>query len=99
MLMYFIMGIAVIVLWVLFKRLITLGIFLVAAGAFYFFVTNNQPNPTNGILNLVNTNKLEEVKNMVGQEAQTVLSFYSALSRNQGNLTDQLEMLSNNGGG
>ena len=95
MLLYFIMGLALIIFWVLFRRVIMLGVFLVLAGGFYFFVMNNQSNSMGGALGFLNSNKLGEVKDLVNQEAQTVLSFYSTLSNKQGSLEDQFTQLSN----
>lgn len=97
--LYFVMGIAIVIFWILFKRILMIGIFLVSVGAFYFSVTNNRSNLMSGAFSFMNSNKLEEVKNLVDQESQTVLSFYSTMSNKQDNLINQLTQLSNERGG
>ena len=96
---YFIMGIVVVLSWVLFKRIIMTGAFLAIACAVYFYETDNKISSLGGLgLSANIRNNLGRVQNLVDQEAQTVFSFYSTLSDKQGNIVDKLAQLSNGGG-
>ncbi len=88
--LYFIIGLILVISWVLFKRLIlVVGLFAVACTMF-FFVMDDQDGSNAGF-----AQKFNKLTNIVDSECQLVYSFYSTATNTEGSVVDKLVALSN----
>ncbi len=92
--LYFMIIVAVIVFWMLFKRLVQILLIFVFLGIAYLYLTDDKFDLVDEISRLTSKETLSEFSEAVGDQLTTALSFYSAMSDESGSLDGNLEALS-----
>ena len=91
--LYFMVVVAVVVFWMLFKRLVQVLLILALLGIAYLSLTDSKFDLTEEIGRLMSKEALSEFSGMVGDQFATALSFYSAMSDESGSLDGNLKAL------
>jgi len=92
--LYFVLLVAVVVFWMLFKRVVQILLILGVLGIMYLSFTDDKFDLGKEIKRIASKDTLNEFSEMVGDQLNTALSFYSAMSDESGGLESNLKAFS-----